>query len=111
MKLIDADKFVEYLKDARSHLSYQTYSCSQELFIRDSSILNLQQMMELQKPVDAIPTVHGKWEPIENDVCYMHVCSQCGEKIRVCIGECCGNFDKFKNGISNFCPNCGADMR
>lgn len=48
--------------------------------------------MELIPAADVRPVVRGKWE---TDTCHVY-CSICGE---------------YENNKSNFCPNCGADMR
>lgn len=46
---------------------------------------------------DVRPVVRGKWENISDPIsCMVGRCSECKEYSVVC---------------SNFCPNCGADMR
>ena len=60
MRLIDADALEKFLKYTRSHLPCQTYTSAMELDIRDNALLNLQQMVHLQKPVDAVPVVRCK---------------------------------------------------
>ena len=60
MRLIDADALEKFLENTRSHLPYQSYKSTMELDIRDNALLNLQQMVHLRKPVDAVPVVRCK---------------------------------------------------
>ena len=51
--------------------------------------------------VSAVEVVHGRWEKA-SETMPIYRCSICKER------------NLFKNGnnvLSNFCPNCGADMR
>ena len=52
---------------------------------------------------DVKPVVHGKW--VASSIpCEEYVCSNCG-------GACWYYDYQGKVARSNFCPNCGADMR
>ena len=55
------------------------------------------------KPVDAVEVVHGRWVKKTADYVYYYACSECGEPV---LKSQWGH-DFF----SNYCPNCGADMR
>jgi hypothetical protein len=46
--------------------------------------------------VEAVPVVRGEWRSIITSYCYVFECSNCG---------------KIEEFDTNFCPNCGADMR
>lgn len=51
--------------------------------------------------VDAVPVVHGRWEPRE-DVLGFARCSVCHD---------CNIYDDWADGKKwNYCPNCGARM-
>lgn len=57
--------------------------------------------------VDAVPVRHGRWKGLVYDgdivdslVFHIWMCSECGQR----------HFG-YKNTLTNFCPNCGADMR
>lgn len=53
-------------------------------------------------PADVRPVVRGRWERKCDDVCYWSECSNCGKYP-----------PKNRYGqewLSDFCPNCGADM-
>lgn len=46
----------------------------------------------------------GRWVDVTDGICVWKVCDQCGEKPL-------WNEWKTDRDLSNFCPNCGADMR
>ena len=59
------------------------------------------EIVDKMPTVDAVEVVHGKWEKA-NENMPIYRCSICKER------------NLFKNGnnvLSNFCPNCGADMK
>lgn len=51
---------------------------------------------------DVRPVRHGRWVKVHDEVCYWLACSVCGEEIPKRFGT---------DHYTNFCPNCGADMR
>lgn len=66
----------------------------------------LKALINMQPTIDAVPVVRGKWiihKPFDSG---RHNCNECIE-CSVC-GTWFGH-DCYE--ISNFCPNCGADMR
>lgn len=86
-------KAMEKKYDLAEKKAFYSVGLSEGFIITEEIIKN-------QPPVEAVPVVHGEW--IEFDVDYGgipavgHQCSECGRS----------------NGfITDFCPNCGADMR
>lgn len=87
-------------RNARKHMKPENYS-EQELFIRDSILLGAEQIIHSIPAVDAVEVVRGKWLPANTQsnggtVYCFSCCSECGHKMAT---------------NTNFCPNCGADMR
>lgn len=74
---------------------------------KDDSIQRACEAIDDAPEADVRPVVRGKWvrgnenrtSPIKDS----YICSVCGEKT---LSGFCGNPAK-----TNFCPNCGADMR
>lgn len=75
----------------------------------DCEFIITEQIINEQPIVEAVPVVHGEWiedtvsvenpfDPYREDVMYVLMCSNC--KTYYDVSE-----------RSNFCPNCGADMR
>ena len=55
-----------------------------------------------QGKADVKPVVRGEWIKKDDGVCWWWECSNCGER----------PLRRYKTDVlSNFCPNCGADMR
>ena len=81
MRLIDAEPIMKFIQDG---LNSGEFGYDQ-----------IKVMGEIQYApiVDAKPVVHGRW--VLKD--YGWYCSECGQSL-------------YK-GFSNFCPNCGADMK
>ena len=52
--------------------------------------------LDAQTTVEAVPVVHGRWTYKEGDYEIYMICSECGWD------------SDFR---TNYCPNCGADMR
>jgi hypothetical protein len=98
MRLIDADK----LNQKKKYLFRVQGGAfpKSEYFIKADDLF-------AASTVDAVPVVRGKWiRGNENRTCPIkdsYTCSVCGEKT---LSGFCGNPAK-----TNFCPNCGADMR
>lgn len=57
--------------------------------------------------VDAVEVVHAKWVY----KCGEFVCSHCDGDIPQKVNFCRGCYMDTDDVFSNFCPNCGADMR
>lgn len=72
-----------------------------------NGILKAISVVEDAPTVEAKPVVHGYW--IENTAGY-YVCSNCRQLAK---GDMTGCFKdrKFRQERTDFCPNCGADMR
>ena len=80
---------------SRQAVLEQTYNCSKDEFLRVTNPFHY-----LRKRINSLPPVtptrpKGHWIEVDLDV---WDCSECKE------GSCSGN-------KTNFCPNCGADMR
>ena len=98
MRLIDADvlkeKFVGWLPNINE--------------LRESDIhpienIAVSAIMEIEEApiVDAVPVVHGRWEPFDN---HSWQCSVCKEENAYAYDP---NIKRFTD---NYCPNCGAKM-
>lgn len=95
-RLIDADA----LRQSMYHEAFETDSNMQKwesgCWIRYKMFENA---IESEPTIDAVPVKHGEWIVKGQDI----FCSVCGEESAY---TWCGA-SKF----SNYCPNCGADMR
>jgi len=66
-------------------------------------------MVEDAVAEDVRPVVHGRWEKATGmmppEYCGLHICSECGHYA--------GRKPPYggKEFLSDYCPNCGADMR
>ena len=83
MRLIDADKFEEFIRQ----------NCS------DSLVDLWCELVRRQPTIEAVPVVHGEWVPhnrmVRSPLVMNYACSVCG-----------------KDGKqTSFCPNCGAKMK
>ena len=65
--------------------------------------------------VDAVEVVHGRWVAYESDETYgpydskeWYKCSECGKDA---YGRCYDDEWYSSPILSDYCPNCGADMR
>lgn len=103
MRLIDADAFKEYMRDALE----KTRNC-----FRDNGKWAEEVTEEFCKDIDEQPTIEerkkGEWIKVDkNNIFFVpHIlqCSICGDIL-----------DKYGvnagRGDANYCPHCGADMR
>ena len=92
MTLIDAKKLIKAILDFPDCENGYSDTDDKEFIISE---------IEAQPTVDAVPVVHGHWVDITNDesLDYEYKCSECG-------------FHLFMwSDLTNYCPNCGADMR
>ena len=62
---------------------------------------DIEALLEMQPTVDAVEVVHGRWAKIAH---YPYYCSVCNEIAPL-------DFEGESHYKSNYCPNCGADMR
>lgn len=88
MRLIDADKFVEWLDVG--HLRSPSEICYSE---RDVKV-----MIDAQPTIDAVPVVHGEWVYRYGSA---WECSNCKSMIHL---------SDDTNAHPNYCPQCGAKM-
>lgn len=102
MRLIDADAYKAEMKqrqDACAEWRDEAKACCDtELFVRADGALSafIEAKLTLDKmpTIDAVPVVHGRWEPYSVRDC-LYICSECN-----CIPR----------GKTRYCPNCGAKM-
>ena len=100
MRLIDADALMENygLKDATKYGNKDAEQ--QEHSYSTLMLYEIADIIEDAPTVEAKPVVHGRWLEFDIDYgCIPTVGYQCSE---------CGQSNGF---ITDFCPNCGADMR
>lgn len=100
MRLIDADELKkEFPKDSDWEYPVNTneYVCE---------MIDAQPTVELQQ-------IKGKWITKEKDYIKQIYCSKCGKTaLRVLVADdYYGNCVHGETRKTNFCPNCGADMR
>lgn len=106
MRLIDADAFAEFLKDAVKQQKYENTKIDRLLTVADviEAVISELEGTSLVGFKNA-PTIEpeqrkrkGKWI---HDNPNTFKCSRCNKYLDIS----CGNMKM------NFCPNCGADMR
>lgn len=91
MRLINADEITDH--EIIDYLGIRYASCLPD--IRD--------LLNEQPTIEAVPVVHAEWKLKQGDEGVHWYCSKCREEAL---------FDIFNyQEKSNFCPNCGADMR
>ena len=90
MRYIDADKIIyTWLTDANG---------------KEHDGVTLQSVIDAQPTADVRENVRGKWIRVEDNVSFHYECSVC--RARPLYEEFCNQPE-----LSDFCPNCGADMR
>lgn len=95
MRLIDGDALMETIRAHDYPLRAHFNSTDNGMFT-----LGIQQAVDEQPTVDAVPVVRGKWISDGAGYHWTYNCSVCGWK------------DGYPfNERHNYCPNCGADMR
>lgn len=96
-RLIDADALEKYLSDAEIEATRQRkYVFASALNTICGNVRNF--------PTIEPEREKGRWVDVTDGICVWKVCDQCGEKPL-------WNEWKTDRNLSNFCPNCGADMR
>ena len=100
--LISRSALLEKLEE---HIEYKEFDYYQEEPLINMSFEQLEDIICSQPTVEAKPVVHGEW--IDNtgylDSVKQYKCSVCGEKPVINVN--------YRAMLTNFCPNCGADMR
>ena len=90
MRYIDADKIIyTWLTDANG---------------KEHDGVTLQSVIDAQPTADVRENIRGKWIKAKDDVSFHYECSVC--KAKPLYEEFC-----HQPELSDFCPNCGADMR
>lgn len=72
-------------------------------FALNSDFSKAIEMVDVQPTIEAVPVVHVEWKLKQGDEGVHWYCSKCREEALFDIL----NYQEK----SNFCPNCGADMR
>ncbi len=115
-RLIDANAFKVFLEGVRQdYIEENTFSSDFAANVIETVQDNY---LELAPTVDAVEVVHGRWviekrhtvsqKPYMDDNYHAHAtCSECG----FCIHSENASFGYPKLNTTNYCPNCGADMR
>ena len=88
MRLIDADKLMEYVKGRKT---------------RNYPKGELEWTIEQLPTIEAVPAVHGRWLIKEDESCFAtwDYCSVCGFTMGFA----------GSSHYAKFCPNCGAKMK
>ena len=89
------DEFISDILKGYNQLNKFVGSQLENLLKKNSE---LERELQNYKNQESNPVIHGEWEPYPND--FYRRCSACKME-----------FEKQKVQSSNFCPNCGADMR
>ena len=69
---------------------------------------DIEYLVMAQPTVDAVPVVHGHWVSLTECANAGVYCSVCKKKVYKEDYAWCNRKNKLR---SNYCPNCGADMR
>ena len=93
----DREECLSYLRDALSDAEAIEDLTGRRDYIRDHMNMLEEKLARLQENP---PVVRGEWV-IENSV---PCCSACGQEPKMCCTE-------LVSWRTNYCPNCGADMR
>lgn len=102
MRLIDADALKKALEEMKIIIDEDVLECNsihEELvYLLEKVDAVLAEKIDDLATIEAVPVVHGKWTKIYGSCMYVFSfrCSECNKLVE---------FD------TNFCPNCGADMR
>ena len=100
MRLIDADAFKEYLKNAYEEVKH-VYT--------DGGVFAWRITEDFCRDIDEQPTINAEPERKNGE---WIVEKDCEGKTRTCICGLCGyKTDKYTWKNPNYCSNCGADMR
>ena len=73
----------------------------------ENMIYQARKLVASQPTADVVEVVHGEWKTIPEDII---ACSRCGMSAPKIMGGCLMNrhLEQIK---TNYCPNCGVDMR
>lgn len=102
MRLIDADALKEALEEMEIIIDKDVLECNsiheELLYLLKKVDAVLAEKIDEQPTIEAPNVVHGEWTKIYGSCMYVFSfrCSECNKLVE---------FD------TNFCPNCGADMR
>ena len=105
--LIRRKALIEALRKDRESV-YSHVFCHTDCQYEEELSLDLEQFIENQPTVEAVSVVHGKWKRVGSGSLYdVYECTNCHCPPKWdCLGD-----NHWKIAFTNFCPNCGADMR
>lgn len=107
MRLIDADALKEYLDicECCDKCPNKKLNCNADCTLPDFLTDDWERIINEQPTVPPHPQrMRGRWVEVTDGIYIWKVCDQCGEK--PLWNE--WRTDRYE---SNYCPNCGADMR
>lgn len=97
--LISKSALIEALRKDKESV-YSHVFCHTECQFEDDLADDLEQMINNQPTIEAVQVVHGEWILRHIGAGHMWECSVCHKRP-----------DIYVKNDTNFCPNCGADMR
>lgn len=103
MKLVDIDILKN--EDVCEHCKYKSTRCEYICDENGNEIETLWEMIDNLPEVNAIPIIHGEWTTKRT---HQHN----GEYYCSCCGfEAFWSWRRDVQSLTNFCPECGANMR
>lgn len=111
-KLIDADALIEDLRKDKEDI-YSHVFCHVGCDAEDSLLYDLEQMINNQPTIEAVPVVHGYNDNQNYHEADEFRCSVCGLHLedwsrRICDEDTGDEF--FVEYVFKYCPECGAKM-
>ena len=88
---------------------YCVRNCHDTTYCISCFMTDAKEIVDSQDAKAVRPVVHGRWEKATGmmppEYCGLHICSECGHYA--------GRKPPYggKEFLSDYCPNCGADMR
>lgn len=102
MRLIDGDRLYEIFKNGMNRIPF--IEEDRDMFYHQSgyncAMTGAYIEVEKAPTIEAVPVVHGEWMLRHIGAGHMWECSVCHKRP-----------DIYVKNDTNFCPNCGADMR
>lgn len=102
---IERESAEAIFRNARRRMKPEMYKTFDEFNTRDCMLLNAEQLIHLLPAADVAPVVRGRWVKSKMSAWgyrQWYECSECGEPVFPSYGH---------PARTNFCHNCGADMR
>ena len=110
-RLIDADALKAAMIETLEQIKANPKMDGREMHII-AGIAMLGEMIDDSPTIDAVPVVRGKWIPDYDYTEYdFDGCTPLPEPRKFQDGWQCSLCGQYEPSETNFCPNCGADMR